>query len=195
MKNLQNYKIKNKKVLLRADLNVPVVDGLITDNSRIMALKSSIRKLISNKNKIFILSHFGRPNGKYEEKYSLQFILPSLKEVFQINKIHFLKNLNKENINTKVLEMKRGEVCLIENIRFYKSEEKIDLNFAKNLSDVFDVYVNDAFSVSHRNHTSIIGFPNFLPAVAGDHFVEEIKNINLFLNNIKKTKYCDNRWF
>ena len=91
MKNLQNYKITNKKVLLRADLNVPVVDGLITDNSRIMAVKSSIRKLISNNNKIFILSHFGRPNGKYEEKYSLQFILPSLKEVFQINKIHFLK--------------------------------------------------------------------------------------------------------
>ena len=85
MKNLQNYKIENKKVLFRADLNVPVVDGVITDTSRIFAIKSSIKKLISNKNKIFIIAHFGRPKGEIIDKYSLNFILSSLKKILKLD--------------------------------------------------------------------------------------------------------------
>ena len=81
MKNLKNYKIKNKKILFRADLNVPYVDGIITDNSRIEAIKPSIEKLISNKNKIFLMAHFGRPRGEIVDKYSLNYILPSLKKI------------------------------------------------------------------------------------------------------------------
>ena len=186
MKNLDNYKIENKKVLFRADLNVPVVEGVIKNISRIIAVKSSIKKLISNKNKIFLISHFGRPKGKFVDKFSLNFIINSLKEVLEIDKLYFLKNLNKDNINQTSNEMKSGEVCLIENIRFQKEEENIDLNFAKNLSSLFDVYVNDAFSASHRNHTSITGFAKFLPAVAGDNLVKEINSINFFLQNLKK---------
>ncbi len=186
MKNLSNYEIINKKVLFRADLNVPVIDGIITDTSRILAIKSSIKSLILNKNKIFIISHFGRPKGEFLEKYSLKFILSPLSEILEIDKIHFSENLQKDNINKKVNDMEDGEVCLIENIRFDKSEEKVDLNFAENISSVFDVYVNDAFSASHRNHTSIIGFPKFIPAVAGNHLIQEIKNINLFLENSQK---------
>ena len=186
MKNLSNYKVINKKVLFRADLNVPVVDGVITDNSRILAIKSSIKSLISNKNKIFIIAHFGRPKGKILDRYSLKFILSSLREILEIEKIHFLENLLKENINEKVYDMQYGEVCLIENIRFEKSEENIDLDFAKNLSCLFDVYVNDAFSASHRNHTSITGFAKFIPAIAGDHLIQEVKNIDSFLENSKK---------
>ena len=79
MKNLNNYKIENKKILFRADLNVPVVDGIITDTSRIEVIKSSIKKLTSNKNKIFLMAHFGRPKGEIDNKYSLNFILPSYK--------------------------------------------------------------------------------------------------------------------
>jgi phosphoglycerate kinase len=82
--------------------------------------------------------------------------------------------------------MQAGNLCLIENIRFLKEEENIDLNFAKKMSSLFDVYVNDAFSASHRNHTSITGFPKFLPAVAGNHMINEIDNINSFLDNAKK---------
>ena len=82
--------------------------------------------------------------------------------------------------------MQNGDLCLIENIRFQKEEEKIDLQFSKRISKLFDVYVNDAFSASHRNHSSITGFPKFLPAVAGNHLVKEIKNINLFLENSRK---------
>ena len=96
MKNLQNYKIKNKKILFRADLNVPVVDGLITDTSRIQAIKSSIEILLSNKNKIFLIAHFGRPKGKIVDKYSLNFILPSLREILNLDKVYFLDNFDQD---------------------------------------------------------------------------------------------------
>ncbi len=186
MKNLNNYIIENKRILLRVDFNVPVVDGVITDYSRIIAIKSSIKKLIYNKNKIFLIAHFGRPNGKIVNKYSLSFILPSLKEIFNVDKIYFLKNLDQESITKTTKEMQGGDLCLVENIRFQKEEENIDLEFAKKISNLFDVYVNDAFSASHRNHTSITGFPKFLPAVAGNHLVKEIDTINSFLDNLKK---------
>ena len=186
MKNLENYKIEQKKILFRADLNVPVVDGLITDASRIFAIKSSIKKLILKRNKIFIIAHYGRPKSKSNKKFSLNFILPVLKEIFEIDKIHFLANLDEDNIKQMFDKMKNGDVCLVENIRFYKGEEKIDLQFAKKISSLFDIYVNDAFSASHRNHTSITGFAKYIPAVAGDHFLREIKNINYFSLNSKK---------
>ena len=186
MKNLENYKIESKRVLFRADFNVPLVDGKITDTSRIIAIQSSIKKLISNKNKIFLVAHFGRPKGEIINKYSLSFILPSLKEIFNVDKIYFLKNLDEESIKTITEDMQGGDLCLLENIRFLKEEEKIDLHFAKRISNLFDVYVNDAFSASHRNHTSITGFAKFLPAVAGNHLIKEIDNINFFLENSKK---------
>ena len=186
MKNLKNYNIKNKKKLFRADLNVPVVDGLIKDTARIKAIQSSIEILISNKNKIFLMAHFGRPKGEILDQYSLNFILPSLKEILNLDKVYFLKNLDQDSIEKTVNEMQNGNLCLVENIRFFKEEENIDLNFAKKISSSFDVYVNDAFSASHRNHTSITGFPKFLPAVAGNHMIKEIDSINSFLNNAKK---------
>ena len=186
MKNLKNHNIKNKKILFRADLNVPVVDGIITDTSRIKAIKSSIEILTSNKNKIFLLAHFGRPNGEVVEKYSLNFILSSLKDILNLDKIYFLEKFDQESVKKKINEMQLGNLCLVENIRFLKEEEKIDLNFANKMSSLFDVYVNDAFSASHRNHTSITGFPKFLPAVAGNHMIKEIDSINSFFDNAKK---------
>ncbi len=186
MKNLSNYNIENKNILFRADLNVPVVNGVITDTSRINAISSSIKKLISNNNKIFLMSHFGRPKGEVVDKYSLNFILPTLKEIFNLDVIYFIENFNKQSVKQKIDEMGSADLCLIENIRFLKEEEKNDLQFAEKMSDLFDVYVNDAFSASHRNHTSITGFPKFLPAVAGNHMVEEIDKINSFLENAKK---------
>ena len=186
MKDLKNYNIENKKILFRADLNVPVVEGIITDTSRIQVIKSSIKKLISKNNKIFLIAHFGRPNGEFVDKYSLNFILPSLKKIFNLDKIYFLKNFDLDSIKKIDQEMQYGNLCLVENIRFLKEEENIDLQFAKKISYLFDVYVNDAFSASHRNHTSVTGFPKFLPAVAGNHMIKEINNINSFLDNAKK---------
>ena len=166
MKNLENYKIKNKIVLFRADLNVPVVNDVVTDVSRILTVKSSIKKLISNNNKKFILS--------------------SLTKILELEKIHFLDSINNQLKAKKIDEMKDGEVCLLENIRFYKEEESADIKFAKYLSTLFDVYVNDAFSVSHRNHTSITSITKFIPSVAGNQLIKEINNINKFLENSKK---------
>ena len=102
MKNLKNYKIKNKKILFRADLNVPLVDGVITDTSRIQAIKSSIEILIYNKNKIFLMAHFGRPKGEIVNKYSLNFILPSLKETLNLDKIYFLDSFDQDSVKKKI---------------------------------------------------------------------------------------------
>ena len=122
MKNLLNYNIENKKILFRADLNVPVVDGVITDISRIKAIKSSIEILISNKNKIFLMAHFGRPNGEIVNKYSLNFILPTLKETLNLDKVYFLDSFKQDSIEKTVNEMQDGNLCLVENIRFLKEE-------------------------------------------------------------------------
>ena len=186
MKNLNNYSIFKKKVLFRADLNIPVIGGKITDNSRIEAIKSSIKKLLKQQNKIFILSHFGRPKEDNKNKHSLKFILPTLQKKFGVNKVYFLKNLDGKSISRKIEEMFFGEICLIENIRFYPEEEKNDQDFVKQISKKFDLFVNDAFSVSHREHASIVGFAKYLPAIAGDSLLEEIQNIDVFLNNPKK---------
>ena len=186
MKNLNNYSINKKKVIFRADLNIPLINGKITDNSRIEAIKSSIKKLLKQQNKIFILSHFGRPKDNDKNKYSLQFILPTLQKEFGVNKVYFLDNLDEKSILRKIEEMSFGEICLIENIRFYPEEEKNDQDFVKKISKKFDLFVNDAFSVSHRDHASVVGFAKYLPAIAGDSLIEEIKNIDVFLNNPKK---------
>lgn len=186
MKKLVNYNISNKKVIFRADLNVPVVDKKITDYSRINSIIPSLNELIKNNNKVFIIAHFGRPKGKIIKKDSLRFLCEELKNRLDLNRIHFLENLNTELIKQKINEMNDGEVCLVENIRFETGEEKNDLSFSKNVSSNFDIYVNDAFSASHRSHSSIVGIPKFLPAVAGLSLIKEIENLDYFLNNSKK---------
>jgi len=186
MKTINNYRVKEKKVLLRVDLNVPVVNGRITEKSRIYALKSTVKKLIENKNKIFLLSHFGRPNGQYNTKYSLEFICSTLIEELGIKKIHFINKFDNNEIKSIINKMDFGDVCLFENIRFHPGEEKNDLAFIKELSINFEIYINNAFSASHREHASIVGITQYLPSLAGDSLLEEIKNINLFINNPKK---------
>lgn len=186
MKNLDTYKILKKKVLFRADLNVPVSNGKITDFSRINSIIPSLRKLIISKNKVFILAHLGRPRGKLNKKYSLKFLCTQLKISMRIPKIYFLESFDDKLIKDTISKMQYGEICLFENTRFNIGEESNDLNFAKKLSSNFDIFVNDAFSASHRNHSSIVGLPNFLPAVAGLSFINEIKNLNNFLTKSKK---------
>ncbi len=186
MKTINNYYIKKKNVLFRADLNVPVVNGFITEKSRIISIKPSILRLIKEKNKIFLLSHFGRPNGKYNKKFSLEFMCSILAKEFEVEKIHFIKAFNDQYIKEKIISMNFGDVCLLENIRFYEGEEKNNMNFAKELAKNFDVYVNDAFSASHRQHASIVGITHYLPSVAGDSLLDEVNNLEIFFNNPQK---------
>ena len=124
--------------------------------------------------------------GERNNKYSLNFICTTLKKVLEINKIFFLDDLEDIKIQNTKNQMDFGEICLFENIRFYPEEEKNDLNFIKNFSKNFDVFVNDAFSVSHRNHASIVGITKFLPSFAGYSLIHEIQNIDSFVNNTKK---------
>ena len=186
MKTLNNFQIKDQNVLLRVDLNVPIKDGIVIDKTRIYSIQSSVNQLRSNNNKIFLLSHFGRPNGKFNKKYSLRFLCEILSNILQIKEVHFINSLDSTEIETKKNLMNSGDICLLENIRFYKGEEKNDLHLAKIMAEYFDVYVNDAFSVSHRHHVSVVGITNYLPSVAGNNLVKEIENLNkLLINPIK----------
>ena len=186
MKKLINSNFVNKNILLRVDLNVPVLNDKIIDKSRINSIFLTVNKLANKGNKIFLISHFGRPRGKFNKKFSLEFICNTLKEEFNLDKIFFLRKIDELGIKKTIKKMAHGDVCLLENIRFYPEEEKNDLEFAKKISKNFDIFVNDAFSASHRKHASVIGLPQFLPSYAGYSLVEEIKNINLFMNNAKK---------
>ena len=186
MKTLENLNTIKKNIIFRADLNVPVFKGKITDFSRIDSIIPSINRLIQNKNKVFIIAHYGRPKGKVQEKFSINFLCKVLADKFKVPKIHFLKTFDNKAIKKKILEIHYGEICLFENIRFYEEEEKNDLNFSKDLSSNFDFFINDAFSASHRNHSSIVGLPKFLPSFAGLSFINEIDNLNKFFINNKK---------
>ena len=186
MKTIHNFSLKQRNVLLRVDLNVPVTEGIITDKSRIDSIKLTVQKLLKGKNKLFLLSHFGRPKGRYDKKFSLKFLCDTLAKELGSKKIYFIKDLDPQKIKKIKNEMHFGDIALFENIRFYEEEENNDINFAKHLSTFFDVYVNDAFSVSHRNHASITGITNFLPALAGASLINEITNLNKILSDPKK---------
>ena len=114
MKTINNFLITNKKVLLRVDFNVPVKNGLIIDNTKINLIKPTIEKLISKNNKIFIVSHFGRPEGKFIKKYSLNFICKILEKEFDLKKVFFSNTVEKKELNTIEKQMSNGDICLIE---------------------------------------------------------------------------------
>ncbi len=186
MKQLKNLNCKNKKIIVRVDLNVPVFEDKITDYSRIHSILPTLEKLTKNKNKVFLIAHFGRPKGEVNKKYSIKFLCPELKKLSNLNKVHFLDSCDQKIIEKKISEMGFGEICLLENIRFNAEEEKNDLNFSKQLSSCFDIYINDAFSASHRNHASITGITKYLPSYAGLSFTKEIENLDKFLENTNK---------
>ena len=148
MKSFEKGNLFNKNILVRVDLNVPVIERKIIEKSRIEIIKTTLKKLKDQNNKIFLLSHFGRPKGKINNKYSLKFICKTLEKEFQTKKIYFLDNFNEIKIQNTIKEMIPGDICLFENIRFFPEEENNDLNFIKSISKNFDAYINNAFSVS-----------------------------------------------
>ena len=183
MKELQNYEIKERNVIVRVDLNVPVFRDKIIDYSRINVILPTLEKLKKNKNKVFLVAHYGRPEGEYNKKYSIEFLLNELRLVLNLDNVHFLESYKEDHIKIKIKEMNFGDVCLLENIRFNSGEEKNDLNFSKTLASCFDIYINDAFSASHRNHSSITGITEHLPSYAGLSFSKEINKLDKFLEN------------
>ena len=184
-----NLQLKGKRVLLRIDLNVPIKNGSITETSRIRKIIPTIELLIKKEAKIIILSHIGRPKGKIVSEMSLEPIAKKLSEYLN-KKVLFNKNEINQNTISETNKMTNCSIMMLENIRFYKEEELNDDKFAKKIATLGDVYVNDAFSCSHRSHASIEGITKYLPSYFGLQIIEEINALKKLTSEIKKPITC-----
>jgi len=181
--------LNNKKILLRLDLNVPLYNGKITDTTRIDKILPTLKFLIKQNSKIIILSHVGRPKGKVINELTLKPICEDLAKKLNQNIKLIKKNINE--INNKDLFINNNEkIVMLENIRFYFEEEKNDPKFAKHLASLADIYVNDAFSCSHRAHASIHEISNFLPSYSGLQFDLEVSALTKITSEIKRPITC-----
>lgn len=166
MKNIDQYNLKDKRVIVRVDFNVPLNDKFqITDDTRIRAAIPTIKKILSSGGSVILMSHFGRPKDGPDDKYSLRHLLKDLESKLGL-KVQFANDCIGEEANTKAAALKPGEVLLLENLRFYKEETKGDENFAKKLALLADVYVNDAFGSAHRAHASTAIIARFFPGAS-----------------------------
>ena len=190
MKDLQDLKyLKNKKVLLRLDLNVPLKNGVIKDETRINKILPILKFLLKANSKIIIVSHIGRPEGKINLKLSLKPICENLENKLN-QKIKLVSEDFKKIKNTDLFKNLSENILVLENIRFYLEEEKNDLEFAKNLASFADIYVNDAFSCSHRAHASVSNITKFLPSYPGLQLSTEIDALQKVTINIKNPITC-----
>ena len=185
----KNLILKGKKVIVRVDLNVPMKNGAITEVSRIVKILPTLKFLIEKEAKIIILSHIGRPKGKVINGMSLEPISKKLSDLLN-TKILFNKNeINEKNL-VEINNIPNGSVMMMENIRFYEKEEQNDNSFSKNISRLGDIYVNDAFSCSHRAHSSIEGITKYIPSYCGLQFIEEINALKKITSEITKPVTC-----
>jgi phosphoglycerate kinase len=165
MSQFEDRNFKNEKVLVRVDFNVPIDEDFnSTDDSRMTAAIPTINKILNNGGSVILMSHFGRPKGGPENKFSLKHLLPHLKELLPGTIVLFADDCIGSDAQKKASELKPGEVLLLENLRFYKEEEKGDEAFAEKLRKLGDVYVNDAFGTAHRAHASTAVIAKFFPA-------------------------------
>ena len=181
----EKLNISNKRIIVRLDLNVPINNFKIEDNTRIKIIEPFINKLIEKKAKIILISHLGRPKGKIVKEMSLKPIFDYLQKNL-IGKISFYQGeIDNDAVNASK-NLMPGEVLLMENIRFFKEEENDDENFAKNLSKLGDFYINEAFSCSHRKQASLHKITKYIDSYGGPLLEKEIQSINLILKNKKE---------
>jgi len=186
----KNLDVENKTIILRLDLNVPLKNKKIQDHTRILLALPFLVELIEKKAKIVIISHLGRPGGKRESELSLLPIYKYLKEKINTNIYFFMGTIDNETKN-KTAYLKPGEIILLDNIRFYEEEEKNDKNFAKQLASLGEIYINDAFSCSHRVQASIHKITQFIKySYAGPQLKKEVEAINLIIRNKKEPVTC-----
>lgn len=172
-KTIKDIDVKGKRIILRADLNVPRQSGAVTDTTRIDRLKPTIDYLRAEGARVMIISHFGRPKGSREPEMSLAFLAPILEKQWS-TKVSFCHYCIGDNAIDTAQKLKDGDVVLMENVRYHPEETKNDAAFAKALAELGDIYVNDAFSTSHRAHASTVGITEHLPSVAGLLMAEEL---------------------
>ena len=191
MKSIEDFKHKlsNKVVLVRLDLNVPIKNGNIVDTNRIDKIIPTLKYLLKNNSKLILISHVGRPNGKAIDSLSLKPIGENLSK--QLNEKVKLLNENIYNLNkTNIFKNEKEKVVLLENIRFYIEEENNDESFAKHIASFGDIYVNEAFSCSHRSHASVAKISNFIESFAGKLLKSEIDALNKITYKINKPITC-----
>ncbi len=187
MKTLQDIDFNNKKALIRVDFNVPLDDQFnVTDTTRIEAAKPTIDKILNDGGSVILMSHLGRPKG-VEEKYSLRHIVGKTSEILGKDVI-FAQDSIGENARNAAKKLEPGQILLLENLRFHKEEEAGDVEFAKELAGLGDVYVNDAFGTAHRAHASTTIIAQFFPndKVFGTLLAKEIESLNKVLNNSER---------
>ena len=190
MKSIRNEKnLRNKKILLRLDLNVPLNKGIIIDTTRIDKILPTLKFLNKKKTKVIILSHVGRPKGKISKELSLKPICENLKSQLGLNIKLITQNIN-EIKNKDFFNNFDEEILMLENIRFYAEEEKNDSKFAKQLASFGDLYVNDAFSCSHRSHASIVKISKYLPSFSGLQLDSEVNALTKITSKITKPITC-----
>ena len=185
-----DLEIKDLKIILRLDLNVPIKNKVIIDDTRLTLCLPFINKLIEKKAKVIIISHLGRPKGINIPELSLIPIYKYLKDVLKTN-VYFFRGAFDNETDEKFSHLKGGEVILIENIRFFKEETEDDHNFSKKLGSLGDIYINDAFSCSHRKQASVHNITKFVKkSYAGPLLKKEITAINLVIKNKKEPVTC-----
>ena len=184
-KELFKLDLKNKLILVRVDLNLPVVNGVVQDETRLQSVLPTIQEIIKKGGKVVLCSHFGRPNGEYNKKYSLKPLIEPLSKALNCPIVFSPTCIGPEAEELKN-NLKEGQTLLLENLRFHKGEENNNKDFSQDLTLGIDYFVNDAFSCSHRRHSSTVGVTNFLPSFMGTHLEKEIKALEGVLNNPKK---------
>ena len=172
-KTVEDIDVAGKRVLVRCDFNVPLKDGVITDENRIVGALPTIKYLKEHGAKVILCSHMGRPKGEFNMKYSLAPVAVRLSEKLGCE-VKLAADVIGEDAKAKAAALKDGDVMLIENVRFHKEEEKNDPAFSKELASMADIYVNDAFGTAHRAHASTAGVADYLPAVCGYLIQKEI---------------------
>ena len=184
-KTVDDLQVKGKRVLVRCDFNVPLQDGVITDENRITAALPTIKKLIADGGKVILCSHMGKPKGEAKPELSLAPVAKRLSELLE-KEVVFAKddNVVGENAKAAVAAMKDGDVVLLENTRYRKEETKNEENYSKELASLADVFVNDAFGTSHRAHCSTVGVTEFVEESAVGYLMEkEIEFLGNAVNN------------
>lgn len=180
-RTLDEIDVSGKRVLLRADLNVPVKDGVVTDATRIERLAPTIEALIEKGAKVVVMSHFGRPKGQPDPSFSLRPLIAPLQRAIGGRKVAFAADCIGAEAKRVVAALRPGQVALLENLRFHKGEEANSPDFARALAELGDVYVDDAFSAAHRAHASIEALAHLLPAAAGKLMEGELRALTAAL--------------
>ena len=184
-KTIEDIEVKGKKVLVRCDFNVPLKDGVITNDKRIVASLPTIKYLLDNGAKVILCSHLGRPKGEVVPEFSLKPVAVRLAELLGIE-VKMADDVVGESAKALAADLKEGEVLLLENVRYEKGETKNDPELSKKFADLADVFVNDAFGSAHRAHSSTTGVADYIPAVGGYLINKEIEFIGGALEATKR---------